>query len=380
MNPITIVGSGLAGYSVAREFRKHDKQTPLRIITADDGASYSKPMLSNALTKGKTSDALVMADAQTMSVQLDADVLIHTRVDRIDVDEHKLFANGQVYVYSKLVLALGADPFRLSLEGDAAGQVLSVNDLHDYIKFRTAIEGKKRIAVLGGGLIGSEFANDLANHGYQVSLVDRHDLPLGSLLPETLSQNLLAALQALGVQWYGNATVQRVDHDGDAYRITLDNGERFHADVLLSATGLRARTELAQQAGLKTDRAIEVNALLQTSHEDVYALGDCAQVQGHFLPFIMPLMRSAKALGQTLAGKPTAVTFPAMPVVIKTPIYPLSVLPPPSNVEGQWRNEQVDGGMRCLFHDGKGQLCGFALSEKAVSEGTTLGAAMPGLF
>ena len=130
MHPIVIIGSGLAGYSLAREFRKLDKHnTPLRIITADDGCAYSKPMLSNALTSGKTPEQLATADAVQMSTQLNAIIDTHAYINAIDTTQHTVTVNGKEISYAKLVLALGADVIRLPMEGDAASAVMSINEI-----------------------------------------------------------------------------------------------------------------------------------------------------------------------------------------------------------------------------------------------------------
>ena len=160
MQPIIIIGSGLAGYTLAKEFRKLAPEVPLHIITQDDGAFYSKPMLSNALAKGKTAATLATSSAEQMAAQLHATVWSHTPVTAVDTVAHTVIARGETLVYDKLVLAIGAEPIRPPLSGDAT-MVHSVNNLTDYARFRERIEHASRIAVIGPGLIGCEFANDL---------------------------------------------------------------------------------------------------------------------------------------------------------------------------------------------------------------------------
>lgn len=379
MKPIVIIGTGLAGYGLAREFRKLDKESPLIIITSDDGRAYSKPMLSTALTKNKTAAELASADADTMAQQLNAEIRIHTQVSAINSEAHTLQINEETLSYSKLVLAIGADPFRPPIAGDSK-QVLSVNDLTDYHCFRQKLENKNHVAILGGGLIGCEFANDLANSGYQVDLIDRNVLPLGNLLPELVAEKLLAALQLLSIHWHGNNTAKHVTHVDDCFELTLENGKKIYADVVLSAIGLRARTALASDAGLRVNRGIVVDRFLQTSAPDIYALGDCAEVEGHFLPFVMPLMRGTRALAQTLAGNTTAVSYPAMPVVLKTPAYPISVLPPPLGLEGKWQIESGENELRAKFVDYNNTLRGFVLSNNATRDASKYASEIPDLL
>lgn len=141
-------------------------------------------MLSNALATGKTPDSILSAGTMQMSGQLDITVRPYTSVNAIDVAAGSVsFEEGGQLTYDRLVLALGADPIRLPIPGEGVDEILSVNNLDDYRKFREALESKRHIAILGAGLIGCEFANDLAAKGYQVSVFDLSPQPLGRLLP-----------------------------------------------------------------------------------------------------------------------------------------------------------------------------------------------------
>ena len=375
MSPIVIVGSGLAGYSLARELRKLDKQTPLLIISHDDGSAYSKPMLSNALSKGKTAQDLVTADAAKMALQLDAEIRPFARVTAIDSEAHTLTVNDEVLSYSKLVLAVGADPFRPNIEGDD-GSILSLNDLADYQRFRQQIEGKERLAIIGGGLIGCEFANDLSQAGFQVSVIDRQPQPLSHLLPEMIGRELNLALQRCGVEWHSQDEVSGIRRHDDGFELLLQSGVKVAADVVLSAIGLQPRIQLAAKAGLVVNRGIVVDSCLQTSSKDIYALGDCAEVKGAVLPFVMPLMIGARALAKTLVDTKTAVEYPPMPVALKTPAYPVSVLPPAPGLEAEWQIEKTADAIKALYIDGNERVRGFALSGAAVKQAAALARSM----
>lgn len=363
MAPIVILGSGLAGYTVAREFRKLDAATPLVIVTRDDGAVYSKPMLSNALAGGRSAAALASADAAAAAGQLNATVLARREVAAIDVAARTLaLDDGERLEYAKLVLALGADPIRVPLEGDAAGAVMQVNDLQDYARFREAIERAGHVTILGAGLIGCEFANDLLAGGRKVDVIDPAAWPLGRLVPERMGRAFAAKLAAAGVGLHLGTTATAVERRDGGLRVRLADASTIDTDAVLSAIGLRPRTQLAQAAGLAVNRGIVVDRQLRTSAPEVYALGDCAEVAGLVLPFVMPLMNAARALAKTLVGDPTDLRYPAMPVVVKTPAAPLTVSPPAAGATGEWRfAEGDDGSLEATFVDSQDKLLGFAL-------------------
>lgn len=362
MHPIVIVGSGLAGYTLLKEIRKRDTATPVTLVTADDGAFYAKPNLSNALASGRTAAALASASAEKMAADFNATVLTHTRVTAIDPQSRRITSENGELEYGKLVLALGADPFPHGLGGDGADAVLAVNDLADYAAFRSAIGGNKRVTVLGGGLIGCEFANDLVHAGFAVDVVHLGAWPLERLLPVEAGQRLADSLAALGVNWHFGRSGKSVEQTATGYRVELDNGETLDADVVLSAIGLRPRTQLAQTAGIAVGRGIQTNALLETGAANVYAMGDCAEVAGLNLPYVQPLMVQARALAATLTGTPTPVVYPAMPVMVKTPAHPVAVLPPKIGAAGGWKVDCGDSGICALHVDADGRLQGFALT------------------
>ena len=380
MEPIVIIGSGLAGYTLARELRKLDKTTPLVIITADDGRAYSKPMLSNALAQGKSADQIASALAPAVAAQLDAEVLTHSWVEQIDPAARTVRVAQRVIAYSKLVLALGADPVRPQLAGGAADQVLSVNDLLDYARFREQIANGKRVTILGGGLIGCEFANDLSGAGHHVDVVHPALYPLDRLLPEAAAQDLQRGLAGVGVVWHLGHTAVAVNRAATGYVVTLDDGKVLETDVVLSAIGLRPRTQLAQAAGLQVARGIVVNRGLATSQPDVFALGDCAEVNGHVLPYVLPLMAQARVLAANLSGTPTQVVYPAMPVMVKTPACPVAVATVAGEVAGSWQVDCSDDGVCALYQDGDEILHGFALTGKQVGQRQALARQLPALM
>lgn len=377
---VVIIGSGLAGYTLAKELRKLAPDVALRIVTADDGAFYSKPLLSNAFAKGKTAATLATASAAQMAEQLAATITPHTRVLALDTEARTLITAEETIPYEHLVLATGAEPLRLPLDGDGADAVLSVNNLADYAVFRAALDGAVRVAILGPGLIGCEFANDLLGAGKQVTVIGPGPAPLDRLLPTAAGLSLQHALAAAGVVWHLGVTATRVERRQRGYAVQLSDGATVDADCVLSAVGLRPGLALAQQAGLHTARGIVVDRYLQTSAAGVYALGDCAEVAGLVLPYVMPIMHAARALAQTIAGTPTAVSYPAMPVVVKTPACPVVVSPPPAGAEGHWDITPMEGGVRALYRAGDGRLLGMALTGHAAAERQQWGRDLPAVL
>jgi rubredoxin-NAD+ reductase len=374
MKPIVVLGSGLAGYTLVRELRKLDRDAAITLITRDSGDYYSKPMLSNALAQRKSAQALLITAAADMAEQLGFGLLQYTEVLGIDRAQKQLRTSSGTIEYDRLVLALGADPIRLPLQGDAADAVMSVNDLADYANFRDALETVPReaghVAIIGAGLIGCEFANDLAAAGYAVTIIDPTAYPLSGLLPEQAGRQLIDPLAAQGVAFRFGAAVNAVNLQPKGYVLALSDGTILHADLVLSAVGLRPRIGLARDTGLAVNRGITVDARMCSSDASIYALGDCAEIEGRVQPYVLPIMHAARTLAQILAGTDARVEFPAMPVVVKTPAHPVAVLPVARDATGAWRSLADDDrrGAKLGFFDLQDRLQGFALTGEYAAE------------
>ncbi|OZY43652.1 FAD-dependent oxidoreductase [Pseudomonas fragi] len=378
--PVVIVGTGLAGYNLAREFRKLDSETPLLLLTSDDGRSYSKPMLSTGFGKNKEADGLSMATPEAMAEQLKAQVRTHTRISGIDPGHKQLWIGEEAVPYRDLVLAWGAQTVQVPVEGDAQEAIFPINDLEDYARFRTAAAGKRRVLILGAGLIGCEFANDLIAGGYEVDLVAPCEQVMPTLLHPVAAAAVQAGLESLGARFHLGPVLTRLQRTDNGLDAHLSDGSVVPCDVVVSAIGLRPRIDMAAAAGIKVNRGIEVDRQLKTSHANIYALGDCAEVDGLNLLYVMPLMSCARALAQTLAGNPTAVSYGAMPITVKTPVCPLVVSPVPRGCEGVWTVEGQGADIKALCRDADGKLLGYALTGEAVREKLALNKELPALL
>ena len=378
--PVVIVGTGLAGYNLAREFRKLDSETPLLLITSDDGRSYSKPMLSTGFGKNKEADGLSMATPEAMAEQLKAQVRTHTRISGIDPGHKQLWIGEEAVPYRDLVLAWGAQTVPVPVEGDAQDAIFPINDLEDYARFRAAAAGKRRVLILGAGLIGCEFANDLIAGGYEVDVVAPCEQVMPTLLHPAAAAAVQAGLESLGARFHLGPVLTRLQRTENGLEAHLSDGNVVPCDVVVSAIGLRPRIDMAAAAGIKVNRGIEVDRQLKTSHANIYALGDCAEVDGLNLLYVMPLMSCARALAQTLAGNTTAVSYGAMPITVKTPVCPLVVSPVPRGCEGVWTVEGQGADIKALCRDADGKLLGYALTGEAVREKLALNKELPALL
>jgi len=360
--PVIVVGTGLAGYNFAREYRKLNTTTPLIMITSDDGRMYYKPAISTGYHTNKSPDQLATATAEEMALELRAEIQTFTSIKSIDAHNQLLETSNGNLNYEKLVLATGARCIELPIAGDGLESIYSINNLMDYSAFRQAMEGKKHVLIIGGGLIGSEYANDLIQSGYEVTVVDPLPSVLSTLMPKAASDSVKNALANAGVQFHFETVVEKIENQATGVKATLASGNEVEADIVLSAVGVRPDLTLAKTAGLQTNRGIITDRSLKTSASNIYALGDCAEVDTHLLFYVAPLVEGAKKLASTINGEEQQVYYGTMPVIIKTTLFPVTVSPPPKT-DGQWHIDiESSTGVKALFKTPEGELVGYALT------------------
>lgn len=382
LDPIVVVGSGLAGYTLIRQLRQHDPSRPMVLITADGGEVYSKPLLSNALAKQETPDSLVQKTAQDKARELDVILVNRCKALSIDAERRIVKTTRGDFAYSDLVLATGASQRIIWPDNAQHDWIDTVNNLDDYRRWYAKLgAGAKRVLLIGAGLIGSEFADDLMSRDATVDLVDPAPWPLSRLLPEAIGQRLAENFDAAGAQLHMGRSVKRLDRGVDGgYVACLDNDERLTCDLVLSAVGLVPETGLAASAGLTVGHGVRVDDRLATSDPHIYAMGDCAETRAGVLPYILPLMAQAKVLARVLAGAEQKLSMKAMPVTVKTTSLPLVVCPPNAGVSGRWSVEGRADDYAAVFRDTDGMPRGFALSGTAVERRGEFGRRMPALI
>ena len=363
---IVVVGSGLAGFAVLRELRRLSPEAKLTLVTLEDGHFYSKPALSTAFAKGKTAETLITSPAAKMIAQLKLDARIGREAEAIDREGRVLCTTGGPIPYDALILATGATPFRPAIGGDAAHRAVSVNQLDHYAHFREQLGDGGRVLIVGSGLVGTEFANDLVTSGYRPVVVDILPTPLAQLVPAAVGEQVRDALGAAGVEWHLGRKVSAIDYRSPApgYVATLDDGSTIEADVVLSAVGFRPNVALAQAAGIEVGEGIRVDAFGRTSDPAIYAIGDCAEYQHGLSAYVTPIMAVARGIAATALGTPTPIRFPPLSVQVKTTLFPLNLLPPPRGSVGEWHAVESDGeGHKHVFIDDGGVVRGYVLTR-----------------
>ncbi|MEE3003563.1 MAG: FAD-dependent oxidoreductase [Pseudomonadota bacterium] len=368
MTDVVIIGGGLGGYLLATEISKKSPEINLTMLTADAGTYYLKPALSAALAQQKSLSDLAMFTAEEMAKRLNMKVIPHAYVERIDSTTQTIHTADKTYSYDKCILATGSKVIPLNLGQELSEQVFTVNSLADYARFRDVLTKPRKITVIGSGLVGVEFANDLAAAGHEVAVVGDSAYPLPQMIPLELGKVLQAAMQDRGITWSLNQTVTSINSNADKVKVECASGEALDSDLVLIAIGIRPDLGLAQASGLQTNTGIIVDLECRTSEKNIFAIGDCAEVAGMSLYYVPPIRKCAAAIAATLAGEPTQVVYPAMPVTVKSPACPIVACIPRVDLELKTEISGSGHDLTARYVDTTGKLHGFALSGTATSQ------------
>lgn len=266
---LVVVGSGPAGISAAESFRQHDGDAPVLVLSSDPDHPYQRPPLSKDFLRGETDD--VTLHPPEWFGEHGIELRTGTTVHSINVEDHTVTVEGEPIPYGALVLACGSTPSPLPVPGGQ--RALPLRALSDARRLRDAAADATSAVVIGAGFIGCEAAASLSMRGVAVTLVAPDRVPQESRLGGAAGERLLGLVKAAGVRYIGGVSVAEVD-DG---RVRLDDGGWIDGGLVLAATGVTPRCDVAADAGLPTrDSRIVVGADMRTSTPDVYAAGDVA--------------------------------------------------------------------------------------------------------
>lgn len=306
---VVIIGGGLAGWGMVDALRTLDKDIPITLICSDTGDRYHKPMLSVAISQGKTSTDLVRTKAVQSANDTHIRLLAKTFVTHIDTTTQTLHTTRGNVGYDDLVLAIGVTPaYPPTIGKDVAWHINNLERFGEFLEALNQGNHPKNIAIVGAGMVGTEFAEDLINAGHTVSLIDVNAYPLSALLPESAGKRILAAISKKGVGWLGSSMVTGVIPNGTGYDVLLTDthGDKtLQVDAVVVATGLIIDERLPIRAGIDFDRRTGIavhHSTLQTSVQHIYALGDCISIDGIPCRYVAPHRAQAAAIAHEILG------------------------------------------------------------------------------
>ncbi|MDF0491997.1 NAD(P)/FAD-dependent oxidoreductase [Bradyrhizobium yuanmingense] len=305
--PLVIVGNGMAAARLVDELAKTALgRYAVAVIGEEPRLAYNRVLLSSVLA-GETGSHEIELRPAGWWRDRGVTVRYGYRVSEIDVGRRELKIAGEESMeYSKLVLATGSTPLRLNVPGADLAGVHTFRDTRDVDLLLTLAAARKRVVVVGGGLLGLEAAYGLAKAGAPVTLLHLMDRLMERQLDAPSADLLKTLVERKGIRIMLNAATARIHGDGHVQAVELADGSRIAADAVIFAAGIKPNVALAKEAGIAVNRGVVVNDVMQTSASDIFALGECAEHRGTCYGLVEPAYEQARVLARHLAGRPAA--------------------------------------------------------------------------
>jgi len=301
--PLVIVGNGMAAARLVDELAKAALgRYAIAVIGDEPRLAYNRVLLSSVLAGETASHDIELRPAnwwRDRGVTLKYGCV----ATGIDVGRRELkIANEESIAFSKLVLATGSVPLRLGVSGADLAGVHTFRDSRDVDLLLTLAASRKRVVVVGGGLLGLEAAYGLAKAGAAVTLLHLMDRLMERQLDAPAAELLKSLVERKGIEVLLNANTARLHGAARVEGIELTDGRRIDADAVIFTAGIRPNVALAKDAGISVNRGIVVDDHLQTAAPDIFALGECAEHRGVCYGLVEPAYEQARVLARHLSG------------------------------------------------------------------------------
>ena len=318
-NMYAIIGNGAAGISAAQAIRERDKTGSIYMISNEEYPAYNRPMLTKSLVAGLDA-AQIAVQEPSWYEENHVFQMLGKNVVSIDTQKKEIHtADGAKFKYTKLIYALGSECFIPPIAGADQPEVIAIRRLADTQKVAELLPQTKEAVVIGGGVLGLEAAWELKKAHCKVTVLELAPRLMGRQLDENAGEMIKAISEAQGITIHTGVQIEAIEGGGHVTGVRLGDGRVFPAQLVIVSCGVRANAAIAKEAGIETERAVVVNSRMETSAEDVYACGDCAQYQGVNYAIWPQAVEEGRVAGANAAGEaleyttvPAALSFHGM--------------------------------------------------------------------
>ncbi len=302
MTRLVVVGNGMAGIACVEQILKHQPHFQITVFGDETHVNYNRVMLSSVLAGEKAADEIVL-NPREWYVRNGIDLRLGVRVVDVDpVAKTVTGDDGSTTAYDLLLLATGSSAWLPPIEGVDRDGVFVFRTLDDTRELVRRSGAGKKAVVIGGGLLGLEAARGLQVQGCDVSVVHLATTLMERQLDPDSGNYLLGKMEELGIEVLLGRTTIAILGDDRCEAVALSDGTCVDADIVVIAAGIRPNIDLAVKAGVVCNRGIVVNDHMETSHPDIFAVGECVEHRGVCYGLVAPLFEQGKVLAATITG------------------------------------------------------------------------------
>lgn len=312
MKKILILGSGAAGVSAAEAARKQDPDAEITVLSRETELPYNRPMLTKKLCDSGICPERIAIHPGAWYQEHRIQRIDGKQAEKILKEESAVTdTEGNRYAYDSLILALGASCFIPPIAGSDSDHVHTVRTVEDVKKIQSLLAGKKHAVVIGGGVLGLEAAWSLCQDGISVTVLEAMPRLMPRQLDAETAEHLMKIAADKGIRILTGEKITAIEEG----RVVSESGS-YEADAVIVSAGVRASVQLAKDAGIVCERAIVINDRAETSEKNIYACGDCAQLNGVNYALWSQALLEGSTAGCNAAGgqaafrlEPPALTF-----------------------------------------------------------------------
>ena len=300
--PLVVVGNGMAAARLVDELAKVALgRYAIAVIGDEPRLAYNRVLLSSVLA-GETASHDIELKPAAWWRDRGVTLKYGCAATEIDIGRRELkIANEESIAFSRLVLATGSTPLRLNIPGADLAGVHTFRDSRDVDLLLSLAAQRKRVVVVGGGLLGLEAAYGLAKAGASVTLLHLMDRLMERQLDRPAAKLLKSLVERKGIRILLEANTARIHGETHVRAVELTDGRRIDADAVIFAAGIRPNVALAKDAGIPVNRGIVVDDVMQSGAPEIYALGECAEHRGICYGLVEPAYEQARVLARHLA-------------------------------------------------------------------------------
>lgn len=297
-----ILGNGAAGISAATAIRERNKTCSIVLVSNESVLGYNRPMLTKSMIAKFKPEQIAIHDEAWYKENNITNVL-ERQVTKIDTNSKEVcFEDGIKLKYDKCIYALGAECFIPPIAGADKEGVIAIRNISDTDKVIELLPKVKNAVVIGGGVLGLEAAWELSKAKCKVTVLEVADRLMCRQLDDEGGKFLEEIVRGEGIDIKLNAKVDEIEGIESVTGVKINGGEVISADLVIISAGIKPNYEIAEKAGIKTDRAIVVNEKMETNIQDVYACGDCAEYNGINYGIWPQALEMGKVAGANAAG------------------------------------------------------------------------------
>ncbi len=299
--PIIIIGTGPVGIKLVHELVARQPSVTIKIFGGEEQQPYSRENLSRLLAGDVAKESLFSTNEIKPSKNIETylnNLIVNIDPKKSEVTDSK----GDVHSYQKLVFAVGSFPRRMNIPGADLKNVFTFRNMEDAELLKSRQISSRRTVVIGGGLVGIDTAYAMNQHNTQVTVIESSPRLMSQLLDDHASIYLRLFLDDLGVDVRNETDVMRIEGDTKVKQVVLDDGEIILCDTVIISIGITPNIKLAESIGLKVNRGIVVNDYLQTSTENIYAIGECTEHRNRIYGIVQPGFDQATVLANNITG------------------------------------------------------------------------------